>query len=516
MTRARRAFVTSVFGYAQYALAIVVGIVLVPMILGQVDLRVYGLWLACADLLGYVGLLDFGIFGVLPWLLAEADGRGDEPGARRVLSSALAVAIGVSLTGVIAAAGLWSLAVGVLDVGVADRAALAGPLLVLVAGTCVSVPLNVFAAALAGMQDVTFTGLSAMARLLLNAALTVALLLAGFGLYAVAIGSVVPPVALGLASVFRLRGRFPSLAGAWPWPTLTGVLALGRTSIGAWLGAFGWRLMSTSNGVLLVAVGHPELVPLYSCTSRLSMTLSQMGWIVPDSGLVPLAQLFGEGNRARLRQVVEAMLRLHLIIAGGSVTILLAINPAFVSWWVSEALYGGDRLNLLLAAGVIVGAMTHAVATVASVLGRRLEVGAAALANGVLQVAIAYVLTRAVGFQGLAVAAIVAGLVTMLPAGSRLLAVEADTHWRASAATLWAWTARTWWLFAAAAAIGLAVPPGAVWLAATLWAPVGCLYLWAVRPFYVDLPLDPKLRTWLVRARLVPAPAGAPALAAER
>jgi O-antigen/teichoic acid export membrane protein len=301
-----------------------------------------------------------------------------------------------------------------------------------------------------------------------------------------------------------LRRRFAPLTRDWPRPSLDGLRWLARASVGSWFGAFGWKLLSMSNNLVLTVTGSPELVPLYSCTARLSVMLLQVGWIVPDSGLVGLAQLYGEGRTARLREVTRAMLRLHLMLAGGAATIVLAINPAFVSWWVSEAMFGGHWLNLLLAGGIAIGSIAHALATICSVLGRRLEIGFITMANGAVQVAAACALTFAIGFQGIAAAAILAAAVTTVPVGLRLLAALTGVGARALLSTLTEWSCRALPAFAAALGVGIWVPAGAVWLATAAWVPIGCLYVWMIRPLYAELPLDPRFRSVLAALRLLP------------
>jgi O-antigen/teichoic acid export membrane protein len=495
---------SSLFAYLQYATAIVVSIILVPLVLSSVNIRVYGLWLASSDLLAYIALLDLGVFGVLPWLVAEADGQRDEATIRRALSNATAAALLIGAAVSVAAWTAWSVFPDLLGLAAAERAALGGPLLIMLAATITTMPLNVCGAAIIGMQDVRFTGMTALTRVLLNAAITITLLLQGWQLYALAIGSAIPAAIVGVLSVARLRRRYPLLAHNWPWPSLSGLRWLARTSIGAWLGAFGWRLLSMSNGLVLTATGSPELVPLYSCTARLSVTLVQMGWIVPDSGLIGLAQLHGERRPERLQEVVRAMVRLHLIIAGAAMTVVLAFNPAFVAWWVSEALFGGHWLNGLLAAGIVAGSVTHAFATVASVLGRRTEVGLVTLANGVVQVAVAYLLTKMLGFQGLAIAAILGACLTMLPAGLRLLSAQTGVRRRVLITPMLQWGIRALPAMAAALAVGLWVPSGAIWSAGLLWLPIGMAYVWMIRPLYTEIPLDPRFRAILQMLRLVP------------
>ena len=51
MSRVRIAALTASFNYLQYALAIASGLVLVPLTIGAVGPRSYGLWLATGELL---------------------------------------------------------------------------------------------------------------------------------------------------------------------------------------------------------------------------------------------------------------------------------------------------------------------------------------------------------------------------------------------------------------------------------------------------------------------------------
>jgi hypothetical protein len=155
------------------------------------------------------------------------------------------------------------------------------------------------------------------------------------------------------------------------------------------------------------------------------------------------------------------------------------------------------------------------VATICSVLGRRLEVGLVTIANGAVQVAVACALTFALGFQGIAAAAIIAGALTTVPVGLRLLAALTGVGARTLLATLTQWSWRALPSFAAALAAGIWIPVGAVWLACLAWVPIGVMYAWMIRPLYAELPLDPRFRSLLATLRLVPSTGAATVAAPE-
>jgi O-antigen/teichoic acid export membrane protein len=502
MARTRKALVTSLLTYIQFGAGIVVALVSVPIVLHYLGPRLYGIWLASGETLAYVALLDFGILGVLPWMVADADGRGDRNEIRRLMAHGFTAGAIAGLAAVIIGAFGWILFAGRLSA--ADRAALGGPFALLVALTAVTSPLWVFAAVLGGLQDATFNGLVGVARVVLNGVLTIGLLFSGAGVYALAVAAIVPPVVILIAAAWRLSVIAPDLLRGWPRPSPRGLQHLLRQSVGGWIGAFGWRLMTASHNVVIAFLGMPELVPVFACTTRLGQLLTQLGWILPDSGAVGLAQLQGEGRRERVREIVDSMLRLYVLLGGLATATVLAFNPAFVTWWVGPGLFGGFSLNALFAIGTLVGALTHGLSVVVSVLGDRLRIGLAVLAQGVLQVVAAVALGRVLGLNGVAIASLLAASVTIVPVGFSLFHSATGVQPRLLFSELLpAVGLRSWPVFAVSAIAGLWTADH-LWGAAAATLAITTFYMRLLRPVYASLRLDGRVRSVLVRLRLVP------------
>jgi O-antigen/teichoic acid export membrane protein len=374
--------------------------------------------------------------------------------------------------------------------------------------------LSVFVAVLTGLQDFTFTGILSVIRSTLTAAIIIALLLNDAGLYALAAGAAIPALVTLVASAVRVGVIAPDLLKGWPRPTWAGLTSLFGSSVGAWLGGFGWKLIAASNSLVIAFLGHPEWIAVYVCTARLGGMLQQMSWVVPDSGLVGLAQLSGEGRPARMREVTTSLLRLYVILSGLVTLAILAVNPAFVRWWVGADYFGGITLNALLAAGAVVASFVHGVSVVPSVLGRRLEVGTAVIVNGLVQLALAVPLGARYGLNGIALASILAAIVTTLPAGVVLLGrtTGLETRWLIGG-VIGTWSLRAAPLVAVAAVLGFWGRSLSVFLVAALAAPIGLAYVWRMRPLYRDFPLDPRFRRLLATLGLAP-PVPEPAVGA--
>jgi O-antigen/teichoic acid export membrane protein len=509
MSRVRVAALTASFNYIQYAIAIASGLVLVPVTIGAVGTREYGLWLATGELLGYAGMVDFGVLGVMPWMIAEADGRRDRLKLRDLVANGVSVGAVIGTAYLALAALLWMMLPIVVNVTDADREALARPLLLLVIVTAAAYPLRTFTALLTGLQDAVFNGLLTIVQGALYFLVALISLTRGWGLDALALASAISTTVTVVTALARTAFIAPDLLTAWPRPRSATIRALLINGAGVWVAGFGWRLVAASTNMMIALVGRTEWIAVYACTSKVSALATQLTWVLPDSGLIGLSQLQGEAQSpARLRRVVEMIVRLHLVLAGATACAVLTGNPAFVKVWVGAEFYGGHALNMWLAAGIIAASLAHGLITTASVLGNRLQVGAATLAHGIVQAVLALILGTWWALGGIAAAALVAALVTSAPAGVALLGASTGLSFGSVLRELlWPALHRIGPPLLVSAAAGVLTHDAGLAVAGGVTAVCLSGYLWAARPLLSGLPLGERWTRALVRARLLPSPA---------
>ncbi|HET7464274.1 MAG TPA: hypothetical protein VFJ82_23655 [Longimicrobium sp.] len=506
MSRTRRAGITALFGYAQFALALVSGIVLVPFVLSRVRTDLYGVWLAFGEVLAYSSMVDLGVVGVVPWLVAENDGRGDREAIRSVVAAAVLFSSLAAMVFLVLALGALRLAPSLAHLSPELAAQARGPLLLVAVTLALTMPLRSFSAALLGLQDATFTGVVGVAQLALGVALTLGLLLGGWGLYALAAAAAVPGLVASAASLARLRVLAPDLLRGWHVPSRTTFRQVSTQGLGSWTAGLGWRMVAASDSMVIVALLGPTAAVVYALTAKMGTIGMQMSWQLPDAALVGLAQLKGEGKPERVRAVTVSLLRLLLVSSGAVACAVVAFNPAFVRLWVGPRQFGGLALNALIAAVIVGHSLGHGLFATSATLGTRVQAGWAALAQGAVNLGAALLLGRWLGLAGVALAAVVSTAVVAWPAGVRMVrrttGITQGELWR-SAVGPWAWRGGA--LLALGAGVGVLGERGSPWLALALAPPLGLLYLWVMRPLYADLPLPARIRPWLARLRLVDA-----------
>ena len=504
MSRTHRASIAASFAYLQFGLTIIVGIVMVPFVLDRVGVRLYGYWLASGEVLAYAAMADLGILGVIPWMIAQADGRKDRGAIRQLLSTGFVAAILVSAAYLVLVVVLWNVAPVILKLQPAEREQIAGPLSLIAGVTAIVLPMRVAYSALIGLQDVRYCGIMTTAAWALDAALTVALLFNGAGLWALAIGASVPSALNACAAVIRLRVIAPDLLRSWGRPSRAGLAALFKEGGGGWLSAWGWRLASATDAIVIASLGQPVWITMLAMTSKLGQMLTNMAWVPGDSGLVGLAQLAGERNSSRLRDAIAALSRVYLTLGTVAACVVLAANPAFVRGWVGDGFFAGNGINALLAMVAIGATAAHALSATVSVLGKRLYVGATTLVAGAAHVALAYVLGRRFGLAGIPLAGLVVQAVVLVPllvpALRNVAAMSFDQMIRG---VLSPWAVRAVPLLGLAAAVGIAAGRAPIWLAIPLGVLTGLAVLFACRRLILEYaPVAHVIRTRLAPFRL--------------
>lgn len=500
MSRVHRASTAAVLTYLQFGLSLVVGIALVPFVLDRIGVRLYGFWLASGEVLAYAAMADFGILAALPWMIAEADGRGDRPAIKRLMSTGVCAALVVSMLYLALVVLLWQVAPAVLRLQPDEQAAIAGPLALIACVAALVLPLRVASSTLMALQDVkVYGGLGAIAKVI-EVTLLVTLLLQGYGLYAMAWAAAAPSLLVVLVSIVRLRMIAPDLLREWPRPSGREVVRLFREGTGAWLGGWGWRLSAAADAVILTRVGGPVWVTVLAMSAKLGHLMTHMSWVPGDSGLVGLANLAGEDKPDRLRAAVTALLRVYLTLVTAGVCAVLAVNAPFVHGWLGPELFGGLPLNLVIGSLMLVLTMVHGLAAVGSVLGHRVQVGAVTLGAALVQVPLAFVLARAFGLIGVPLAAILTQTLVLLPALVWVLPAKAGVRFTEIATGVWApWARRSLPLLVVCGIAGPFLVGLPMFAAIALGAVLGALSLWIGRRLLLDYPPVAAM----IRARLV-------------
>ena len=481
-------------GYLHTILVLVVGLWLTPFLLRQLGTHDYGLWLLASQVLVYLALMDLGVVALVPREVAFAVGQGGHVGevVRRTMT---VVAWQTPLVAAAAAAAVWLLP--------ADWELMRRPFAVVAAGFVLAFPLRVFTALLQGLQDLAFLGAVQVAAWIAGTATTIALAVAGAGLYALAAGWVVSQLLPALVAWHRVSVSFPEALprlGRVSWRETW--RSLGR---GAWISVAQVAQVLLS-GTDLVVAGRllgPEAIVPYACTSKLISLLANQPQLFMQMALPALSELRGSAARARLFDVSRSMTQVMLLASGAIVAVVLVVNGPFVSWWVGESRFGGLTLTALLLAGMLVRHVNTTIVYTLFCFGYERRLALTSIAEGAAGVALTWLLVPRLGLQGAAAGMLISTLAVSLPANVVALAREQGASPWTFGASIAPWFSRFAVIATGTAVLVLTVQPHGLVAALPLALAVSAAYLAVMLPVLRTPPLGPmlqaRLQQWLPR-----------------
>ncbi|WP_180541764.1 oligosaccharide flippase family protein [Nevskia soli] len=384
MARSRHFAHSVLLAFAGQAIIMSAGLWLTPFLLGKLGVLRYGVWILGQQFLTYMTMLDFGVVALLPREIAYAEGRKSVvagPVARTarllVLQTPIAGAIAISLA-------------FILTRNATPHAAEMRPaaLIAAVAFT-VLFPFRAARAICEGLQDLGYIGTAYLIAWAVGFAVTVAAITRGAGIAALALGWATmqaTEAALCASRVWlRWRHAIPS------WRLLRSPAPAGeRLARGMWISVSQISqvlIYGTDSVIVGKMFGAAAIVP-YSCTGKLINVLSNQPQHIMRAAEPGLSQMRMSESRARLASVTNALSLAMLLASGLVVTVCLAVNPAFVQWWVGGKYFSGFGLTLLFSLSMVLRHLNITAIYTLFAFGHEKLLAMTSLADGVLSTAL--------------------------------------------------------------------------------------------------------------------------------
>ena len=497
-TRSSRVAGAVQVNYVYQAAVLVAGLWLTPFLIREIGNHDYGLWLAGAQIVAWMYVMDLGVVALLPRETAFAVGRsagtGDQGPVTKLIDQTTMIL-------------LWQLPVVALVTAVAwgllpeEEARLRGPLLVVFGVFLVGFPLRVFPAVLQGVQDIVYASAQTFIGWAIGFVLTVVLVRAGLGLYALAIGYAAVQVYQYATSWVRLRtrhrGLLPSRLTPLRWAQARGLLASG---VWVSISQIAQVLLVGTDILVITKVLGPAAVVPYAITGKLAAVLSNQPSTIMVSALPAISEIRGTSDMERLQRVASSLSQLMLILSSLVFCVVLVVNESFIDWWgVPDNPYAGDLLTGIILTAMVARHANFAVVYTLFSLGGEKRISITTLADGVVTVVGAIILVRAFGIIGAPVASLLGVFLISLPANLRGLSARARIPVLGWLQPLWGWTWRFILLAAGSAILARqSIPVTFVGLALAS-AAVTIVVLAMMAPIALRPPLGDYLRPRLHR-----------------
>lgn len=427
-------------GYGKTALVILVGLWMVPFTLQYLTLAEFGVFAIAGDILIWLGLLQLGTGGVLNSRAAQLIGKGDVASLSELASTAFILQIIVASLIIVVGGGI-SLTVDHWFQTDASVDGLSLVVFVLVLGMSIRITGQVFNALLVANKQIHLSNYLGIGQFLLRTGLTVAFLVMGLKLMALAWSALISTVAISLCTYWWMRRELPDVKISMKKFRVEYVKDL--------LGKGVWFTIGGLAGILIVSmdcfmVGRYvslEAVTAFIITGKLYFIAERVHGQLFNVMRPYFSQLHGQGKTEKLSELYHVAFSGSLLLSTLMASVIYLINEWFITWWVGPDFYLGSTISFLLALNFVLqsSALPNRILS-ASALFKMPQQNIARIIEGALNLVLTILLVSKLGIQGVLLGSVIATVLCstiMLNLIVRSYFDSSSLKWR----TLWTYTA---------------------------------------------------------------------------
>jgi O-antigen/teichoic acid export membrane protein len=410
--RARHALRGIAGSYLNFAASFAVSLIFTPISVAFLGPAAFGLWKTLAgSLTQYLQLIEFGLAGASIRAIAEARSRGDNHQLSAQASTVAGIYGLLALIGIALSAALAYLLGPLLRI----PPELLGPgrltMLLLGGNLAMIFLLTPMIALIAGHERYDIINILGLITTIASPLLGIVLLWQGFGLAALALGSMLAMVLSTLAGWRVARTMFPQVQIA---PRLFSA-ALARKTLRfgglVFLLNSGTLLITSSDNLVIARVLGVAAVAPYAIAYTLGAIALQLVFRVADVLLPVFTDLHTRGDLAALRRFYPQLLRFSTAVACALALAVVFVGPAFIRAWVPDVPFVGvPTLALIAAFAVLHGALVHSSQVTLQGIGQVRAAALATLAEAALNIVLSVLLARRMGLAGVALGSVLGQL----------------------------------------------------------------------------------------------------------
>lgn len=398
----------SLTGYLRFAISIGVMLLLTPFIIKGIGTDEYGLWVLIFSVLGFFGLLDFGLGTGAVKYTAECHGAADIDRRNKIISSLMVVYLGLAALAAVVLYGMslyfaeWFR----IDASQADKIK---PLILILAvrTTILALPLSLFRSLLFGYQKIW----------VINAIQAGSMLLFGLGVYVI-IGNGYGIIGLALVSLAAMLCEYLAyLIFAYRMiPSLKISLKLWDPKLLKEVSSFSFYSFLVSIAALILLRTDPIIIQMFLSLSAVAVyavamkVAEQIYLLVKQfvSVLTPLiANLHAQKDTNSIRHILISGTKLALVPAVIIALWVIFLGREGLVFWVGSEFEGATSILIILTLSMVASVPQLTSSTVLAMSGHHKFTARAAIASAGLNAIISLLLVRSLGITGVALGTLI-------------------------------------------------------------------------------------------------------------
>lgn len=320
--------------WANLAVSIGIGFFMMPFLVSRLGDTLYGIWMLVASLVGYGSLLDFGVRSSIVKYVSQYNATNDQDALRRLFATTLAVYTAIGVTVVALAAGTALILPDLFRIPseLVDDAQLV--LMIVGLNLALKFPIGVFEGFVTGLQRYEIANAISIGGSLLRAGITVALLLQGYKLLALATVGLLGDVLMGIMMATVCMRLLPWLSIGRCYLSrrvLRDVYAFGLWSS---LIAVASRVLYDSDSILIGMFMPAAAITHFAVANNLVRYLRQLAYGFGNVFTPAASDLDARSEREQLGDLVIYGTRYAMAVILPAAVLIALIGREFLGLWI--------------------------------------------------------------------------------------------------------------------------------------------------------------------------------------
>jgi len=394
--------------YLRFLVGMVVVFFLTPYIVSRIGVDLFGLWSLIFAVVGLFGLLDLGFATAAVKYVAELTTKQDHAGRNQVLSTLFVIYSSLGIICLLLVATLAGTVPSLFDLTDAQGDAFTIALWLLGTAVALGFPLSLFKAILVGSGRMSIVNLVELGTTLVNAALIVVLLRAGYGLLGLAISTATTMLLAGLLLIPLAYRLTPELSLSPKRFARERVRELGNYSFFFFIANVAVLIILRIDPLVIKAFLPLSAVAVYAVAAKVAEYTYLLNKQFSNALMPLVSQSEGAGDSATVRRILVDGTRFLMAIALPFIALLFLYSEDIIRLWMGEEFARSAPLLRILLVAVLFTSVQLNAANVLGMTGHHrfvaFSMGGSAIVNLVLSV----LLVQYWGLTGVAVATLAA------------------------------------------------------------------------------------------------------------
>jgi O-antigen/teichoic acid export membrane protein len=389
---------------------IIEGLVLVPLYIKCIGQETYGAWLATGSIITYLSLSDFGLNSVIIQKVGNAFGAKDTERTISYIVNGVCVAIFLSLLPAIISLILCNQLDRFIPIGPENEHLVSQAFVIAGIATSLCLLMYNIGGITTALQLQVETGLAIVASSILGLAMTVCLLLAGYNVLSLPLGTLAFASGSLLSMVMILIRylRNDNLLLLLKKIDAKIILEMIKSSGMIFIATGGVKIAQQSDNLIIGMVLGARAVLMYSLTKRVFDLFNIVVGHFTGAFTPALAHFFGEMKDSILstRKITGTLIYVTMIFTMIAMMSYVTFNMSFMSLWLGPGFYAGTKVTCAIGIYGIFSLLSIVLFNIAFTLGEFRLASVATGSEAILRLLLILIFIKLLGLFGVGIAAI--------------------------------------------------------------------------------------------------------------